>query len=41
MSKRLQQSQSISQSNKQVGVSSSKVGYVVDVILDDSHPRVK
>jgi hypothetical protein len=41
MSKRIQQSNQTASTNKLTPKQSSNIGYVVDVILDDSHPRLK
>lgn len=41
MSERLQKSVSLSNSNKQTPPTTTNTGVVVDVILDETHPRVK
>ena len=41
MSKRIQQSNQTSSTNKLTPKQSSNIGYVVDVILDENHPRLK
>ena len=41
MSKRIQQSNQTSSTNKSTPKQSSNIGYVVDVILDENHPRLK
>jgi hypothetical protein len=41
MSTRIQQSNISSGTNKQTAIASTSTGVVVDVILDETHPRIK